>query len=217
MSLEMERWLEMQNPSLRKSLSEVELNRPALHLSANKSIKIFTPRIPKSLYDGEDQTIARVSVSNSLTDTMIGASWNFECYAEGSNNNETSFTIYALDVPNVIRPTVKLTKESNATGELWIVPDRMSNYEVPSRVAAELCINWVRHEDDTPEKTYFGFVLEVSEDIALTGNKILKPGFYSIREVCLGDILGKKRDFDFVFSDISRDTFLEGKQNTVVI
>ncbi len=213
MSNSIERWLEMQNPSIQKSVTVVEYSRPLLHLSANGNIRKFTPRIPKSLYDGEDQTVPRVCVSANLIETLIGAAWNFKELLSQVTFDSLDFVVYGLDVDKVIRPTKKLTQEGVATGELWVVPFRMSMYEIqPSRIAT-LSISKIAN---IGTDVIIEMVVEVREEMLLSGNSKLSPGYYSLSGFKLSEILGKNRNMEYTLNTISRDGFLNGKCNLSV-
>tara|TARA_Y100001960_G_scaffold114889_1_gene123008 strand:+ start:381 stop:1028 length:648 start_codon:yes stop_codon:yes gene_type:complete len=213
MSRPIERWLEMQNPSIQKSVRAVDCSQPLLHLSANGTIRKFTPRIPKSLYDGEDQTVPRVCVSASLVETLIGAAWNFKELRNQVNFDSLDFVVYGLDVEQAIRPTKKLTQEGVATGELWVVPYRMQMYEIqPSRIAT-LSIASIMANG---EQTTLDLVVDVREEMMLDASTKLKVGFYRLSNLSLADILGKNRNMKYELSAISRDGFLNGKNNLSV-
>ncbi len=213
MSNSIERWLEMQNPAIQKSVTVVDFVRPLLHLSTNGNIRKFTPRIPKSLYDGEDQTVPRVCVSTNLVETLIGAAWNFKELQSQVIYDSLDFVVYGLDVDKAIRPTKKLTQEGVATGELWVVPFRMSMYEIqPSRIAT-MSITSIAN---TGTNVIIDMVVDVREEMLLSGNSKLNPGFYSLTGIKLSDILGKNRNLEYTLNVISRDGFLKGKCNLSV-
>lgn len=213
MPAEIERWLEMQNPSIQKSVTVVEVTRPLLHLSSNPTIRKFTPRIPKSLYDGEDQTVPRICVSTNLIETLIGAAWNFVDFQSQVNYDSLDFVVYGLTTDSAIRPTKKLTQEGIATGELWVVPHRMSVYEMlPTRIANLSISNVLRKGEDI----YLDFVIELREEMLLTASRSLQPGYYHLGRVKLSDIVNKNRDMSFDLNTTTRDGFLNGKYNLSV-
>lgn len=213
MPAEIERWLEMQNPSIQKSVAVVEVTRPLLHLSSNPTIRKFTPRIPKSLYDGEDQTVPRICVSTNLIETLIGAAWNFVDFQSQVNYDSLDFVVYGLTTDSAVRPTKKLTQEGIATGELWIVPHRMSVYEMlPTRIANLSISNVLRKG----EEIYLDFVIELREEMLLTASRNLQPGYYHLGRVKLSDIVNKNRDMSFDLNTTTRDGFLNGKYNLSV-
>lgn len=213
MSAEIERWLEMQNPSIQKSVAVVEVTQPLLHLSSNSNIRKFTPRIPKSLYDGEDQTVPRVCVSANLVDTLIGAAWNFEGFQTQVDYSAVDYVVYGLDVDTALRPTKKLTQEGIATGEFWVVPHRLSMYEItPTRIANLSISNILRNG----ENIYLDFVIDVREEMLLTSGQGLEPGYYHLGRIKLSDIINKNRDMSFDLNTTTRDGFLNGKYNLSV-
>lgn len=213
MPTEMERWLGSQNPSIMKSVSAVEVKQPLLHISSNPAIRKFTPRIPKSLYDGEDQTVPRVCVSTNLVEVLIGAAWNFVDFQSQVDYDSLDFVVYGLNTDYAIRPTKKLTQEGLATGELWIVPHRIDMYEIKPTRMANMSISGVARENGN---IFIDFVVDVREEMLLTSTSSLQPGYYHLGRIKLKDILDKNREMSYDLSVTTRDGFLIGKHNLSV-
>ena len=207
MSKDMERWLDMQDPALRKSVTVVDVERPLLHISSNNNIRKFTPMLPRSTYVGENVTVPRVCVSQTIMDTIIGASWNFEVLLSHVDYKATCYTIYSVYSEEAIRPTKKLTQEGSATGELWIVPYKLSMYDITPEKMACMSLSTVENTSDCVK---LEFVINVHTPVYLTNDQLLDMGYYNISGIKLSDVLGKSRDISFTCNKISRDAYLTG-------
>lgn len=206
---EMNRWFAMQNPETAKSMEQVEVDSVLLHFSACPNIRRFIPRIPASLYDGEDVTVPRVSTSMNLIDTLVGASWNFEEIHAGNfpeGLRRLSYTVYGIATDAAVRPTKKLTREPKGTGEYWVVPHRMSMYDIRPSIQAKLSLQLIAQ---TKTECKLHFVIEVLEDLYLTPSKKLSVGYYAL-SVGSQAVVNKDRGMAYDLRTIQKDGYLEG-------
>lgn len=142
------KWFENQMPSAVKKMSPRLISNPPLHLS-DAVIKEFSPRIPLSVDTDEDKTIPRVCCSLDLARCIQGARHQF-------THGATRLYLYAFNERNVIQPSVALTQESNRAGEVWIVPHRMSNWQLAPEVLGEMRLSEMSEDGTSQTWLYFG-------------------------------------------------------------
>lgn len=206
MSVEMERWLGMQNPSVISSLAAVEYDEPTpvYHISDNPSIRMFSPRIPHYRGGDEDATIPRVCVSVSLADTILGTSYYYT--DEIDKLRGMTFTLYRFDVKEAIRPTKKILQYPRAIGELWIVPHLLTNYELTPEVVGKITVVGLSDRAAGVEVSY---AIDCKEPIPLGINSIvLEKGKHSLLGVSIADIVdGKINDDTLQLSRMSEKEY----------
>lgn len=93
------------------------------HLSEkNQNNKIFKPRIPKSiLIEGENETIARICFSSSMSGAFRAISFNYDNFWSEPLYVHIPETIEkAIENKNVIIPSTDLVLDSKFTNEYWV-------------------------------------------------------------------------------------------------
>lgn len=164
----LETWRNSQNPKLYTRLRPRGIESAPLHVSANP-IRKFIPRIPLSCAPGEDQTVARVCCAISLENCFKGAAWNFK------ENTPTRFHVYGFDERAVIDPTTTLTQEPSRNGEVWIVPHRLSNWDLTPESVGQMRL--ISHTEDKLRYTY---VLQNYTEVVLNDGTTLETGWWEI-------------------------------------
>lgn len=129
-SRELETWIENQHPKQVKHLNGGEPST-VYHLSDCDSIKRFSPRLPMSCKHKEDTTIPRICGSLSLKGCFLGIPHHLN---EGAP--ALILTLYKFPKYEIIVPGKNLTGVNVTWGEVWLVPYRLSIWDiVPERVA----------------------------------------------------------------------------------
>lgn len=159
----LDKWFERQLPKVAKKLTVRGIDTPPLHIGGK--VSVFTPRLPSSPAPGEDQTIPRVCCSLTLQNCCTGARHNFQF----ANENPRLY-IYTFPERSVVQPSVDVTKEPNRAGEVWIVPHRMSNWEIKPTTVGEM-----RLLDMMDDYTKLEYVMMVSEPVKWDNDLTLKP------------------------------------------
>lgn len=139
-------WLMQQLPAVVAKVSIKRSAHPVLHVGGK--VKCFSPRIPCMPTTGEDQTVPRICCADTL----------FGCLYGGRHHcGDYRLFLYEFEERDVVVPSVWLTKEPARKGEMWIVPHRMSNWQIKPTVIGELRLSCVLTDDaDSPLADFFG-------------------------------------------------------------
>ena len=93
-----------------------------LHIS-NKDSRYYYPRVSTKQIQGEDRSIPRVTVSDSLTGSIIGYAKIEEDFLRASDSlkNTSNLDITKIDFEYALRPNSKLVPDVNYSNEHWLV------------------------------------------------------------------------------------------------
>ena len=84
--------------------------------------------------------------------------------------------LYGFDERDVAQPSVNLTQEPNRAGEVWIVPHRMSNWDIKPIYLGEMRLSELRNGCHV-----FVYHLSFGQDVRLSTSQLLKAGeFYRL-------------------------------------
>lgn len=164
----LETWRNGQNPKLFSRLRPRGIETAPLHISASP-VRKFIPRIPLSCAPGEDQTVARICCALSLENCFKGAAWNFK------GTPPKRFHVYGFNENAVIDPTPTLTQEPSRNGEVWIVPHRLSNWDLTPESVGQM-----RLHSHTENLTRFTYILQTYTDVILNDEQTLGKGWWRI-------------------------------------
>lgn len=130
-SKELETWIANQHP---RTVKGVTAGKPVslYHLSPCSTIKKFSPRLPQSCKHNEDTTVPRICGAEDLDGCFAGIPHELKHPVVPA----TSLTLYKFPVYETIIPNKNLTGVNITLGEQWLVPHRLSIWDVtPERVA----------------------------------------------------------------------------------
>lgn len=171
------KWLEQQLPRTAKKVSLKKLDSAPLHISDRK-ISVFTPRIPYSVYRDEDKTVPRICCSVDLERCLRGVRRYFT--PAETTNVVPRFYLYGFDERDVVQPSIELSAEPYRANEVWIVPHRLSNWEIKPSMVGELRL--VRLANNGYTHT---LAVALNQDVRLNANQLLKSGsFYELTVTC---------------------------------
>lgn len=171
------KWLEQQLPRTAKKVSLKKLDSAPLHISDRK-ISVFTPRIPYSVYRDEDKTVPRICCSVDLERCLRGVRRYFTPAETASA--VPRFYLYGFDERDVVQPSIELSAEPYRANEVWIVPHRLSNWEIKPSMVGELRL--VRLANNGYTHT---LAVALNQDVRLNANQLLKGGsFYELTVTC---------------------------------
>lgn len=171
------KWLEQQLPRTAKKVSLKKLDSAPLHISDRK-ISVFTPRIPYSVYRDEDKTVPRICCSVDLERCLRGVRRYFTPAETASA--VPRFYLYGFDERDVVQPSIELSAEPYRANEVWIVPHRLSNWEIKPSLVGELRL--VRLANNGYTHT---LAVALNQDVRLNANQLLKGGsFYELTVTC---------------------------------
>lgn len=115
-------WTSNLMPTVAKNVTPLHSEVPLLHISPSV-VRVFTPRIPNYIKPGEDQTVPRICVSQYLSQCLAAARHSV------FNIHEDGLILYSFVERDFLAANRRVTKEP-MTGEGWIVPHRLSNWEM---------------------------------------------------------------------------------------
>lgn len=116
-SEEMKVYISLLNPKARKNLEVVnstEMTLPYMLHIDKVPPKAFIPQMPRRAADSEDNTVARVTVADTLVGRLIGYS---DAYYDFLNEDSSGYIISALDYRECLRPNNNLVYDAEATNE----------------------------------------------------------------------------------------------------
>jgi len=122
-------WISRQNPAIAKSMTVVK-DVDFLHISTNPGLRTMVPRIGERQMVSEDRSIPRICGSETLKGCIYGhAAVLYDILdrmtSDGKQRTDIDvpiYTVYRLNVEEVVRPTKKLVRDVVNSKELWVVP-----------------------------------------------------------------------------------------------
>jgi len=116
-----EEYLETQIPKVRRNASIVskhELDQDFMLHIAKKPKRHYYPRISKRQMDGEDMSVPRITVSDSLVGCIIGYSSMPHDFFSVKNSG---LIITKIDFDYALKPNSKLVPDVGRSNEHWLV------------------------------------------------------------------------------------------------
>ena len=227
-SAEMAAYLAIQNPKARKNLQVVnseEMTLPYMLHIDKEPPKAFVPQMPRRAADDEDNTVARVTVADTLVGCLIGYA---SAYYDFLNEDSSGYVISAIDYRECLKPTLDLVYDAEATNEHWLVSyDRASLKYIPRTIGKIFFseITWEKEARALTEKkvkktpikvraNHSVFWLETHETTLLTKDTVLAPGYY--RVTTTKQDLDRSSSFEdskgFEVEKVSKSTYLSKKK-----
>jgi len=182
-------WMEFQNSEARTNLRTVHrsevIGQCMLHIDKNPP-KAFTPRMPRSAEDGEDCTIPRVTVSQSLTGCIVGyhrLDGDFLGSQEQSKDDPFlgGYVISQLDFDYAIKPNARMVPSGPRSDEYWLVhySEKTREY-IPSEVGRLFATSCTVETTALGKKACYVLYLHVNsgKKMLLHDDRILTSGKY---------------------------------------
>lgn len=154
MTENMRRWVENQRPDVVKNVNSKDVNG-VLHMSDTPTIRKFIPRLPESVKKSEDRTIARVCCALDLEGCFYGIPHHL-------GHSQERLYLYHLPVDEVVVPNKKLSGVAVTDGEVWVVPHRLSNWEIKPTIVGFAYLTQVHHSDDS--NRYITYLVNLLKD-----------------------------------------------------
>lgn len=142
-SQDMERWLDLQPPAIKKKLvaRSFEEAGPMYHMSLDGGIKKFTPYVTRRTSHDENISIPRVSVAPSILGCFIGycAAWGDVAYPDLRDKSfKNGWYLYEIPYKECIRPSTKVVWDADYTDEHWLVAYDVSSRQYTGAVIAKM-------------------------------------------------------------------------------
>jgi hypothetical protein len=142
-SVEMERWLNLQPPAIKKRLTprSIEEAGPMYHMSLDGGIKKFTPYVTRRTSTDENISVPRVSVAPSILGCFIGycAAWGDMAWPDLRNKSfKNGWYLYDIPYKECIRPSTKVVWDADYTDEHWLVTYDLLSRQYSGSVVAKM-------------------------------------------------------------------------------
>lgn len=184
---DLEEYLEIQNPKVIKHVTVIEAGKLGqsfmLHID-KETPKYFEPRIGKSFSDDEDNTLPRITVSDSVLGCIIGYYRFLKDFLEPDDETSTGYDINLLDFTYCVKPSDELVPYASAANEYWLIGYNKEHLRYTPRTIGKLFIQSVEHvAARNGHDIKCVFYVEIQEDdwdIPFSKNKKLRRGYYRI-------------------------------------
>lgn len=170
-------FMDLQNTKVKKNVEIVTpetLNQSFfLHID-NKIINNFIPMLSRRAALTEDNTVPRITVSDSLFGCIMGHS--------GTEHNfhkdpEQGFYINKIDFNYALKPNNKLVYDALETNEHWLITYNKRTIKYKAEVIGKMFIQDILYVRNGNKKSITDsittFMIEISEDIDI----VFKPGY----------------------------------------
>lgn len=220
--LDFESYLGIQNTKVRKNtatVSATDLPFPFMLHIDKVAPKRFIPMMPRRADESEDNTVPRVTVSDTLLGAMIGYAAVDRDYF---SNECEGYIISAIDFDFCLKPTAKLVYDADRSNEHWLIGYNRSTLNYPTRQIGKVFITEYAINKQVVKGKLTSFpaeiilYVEVDEPFLFGGKRTLEKGFYRI--------IAKNQSFtnnarfddikDYVIEKIDRRQY-ENKKKTV--
>lgn len=113
-----------------------------LHISRNKKIKTFVPRVSDFLAGKEDRSIPRICTATTLFGCFVAYQRELRDFMERSVNPESDFlggwAVYGIPFDLALQPTAKLLIDVNESDEHWLVAYSRQVVDYPAEIKAKV-------------------------------------------------------------------------------
>lgn len=187
-SEDMERWLNLQPPAVKKKLTPRTFAEagPMYHMSLDGNIKKFTPYVTRRTSNNENTSIPRVSVAPSILGCFIGycSAWGDSMYPDISKKS-TKNGWYLYDIPyrECIRPSEKVLWDVGYTDEHWLVTYDTVSRQYPASIVAKMFYSEMilRPIVGNTPRLFVKIVVEViGTQVSFGDNTTLTTGYWEI-------------------------------------
>lgn len=160
-----------------------------------EQIPVFVPRTSVRQHEDEDTTINRVCVCDSLMGCITGYASFFHDFSTGTPDGKWTLNgipfkggmyIHKMPYDYLAVPSNKLSGDSSASGEKWLVPYDAEHAQYPSELIGKIFIgSYVsrRYDHGSPANTYTIY-LEIAEGntLKLTPTRTLYAGYWKLTQ-----------------------------------
>lgn len=168
---------------LQKHVSVVtpkELGQPMLyHVSDNKRLRLFQPKVSNRMLGSEDRMIPRVSTSNTLVGCIAGHDGTDYLFQD--EGFDGLFKVYGIEFEAALKPKAALVADGPQTNEHWLITYNQDTETYPAIPLAEFCytrVSYMRVKATMEAEV----LLKVThpDGLWLTNNRHLEPGHYRL-------------------------------------
>lgn len=160
-------------------LSQKDLNRHVLyHISDNRRIKEFVPRVTDRMLGSEDRSIPRISCSLDIAGAIAGHAGTE--YMFNDVDFDGIFQLYAIPFEYCVKPKPSLVADASQTREHWLVAYSRETERYSPIKLGQFFYESIRLFRPNQEVVYEMIVEVLQDDVYLTPNKLLDKGFWRV-------------------------------------
>lgn len=180
-------YLSIQSDKVKKNVTEVkaaDLQFPfMLHIDSIRP-PFFYPQMPRRAASSEDNTIARVTVADTLVGCLIGYASTFH---DMMSTAKPGYYISRIDFDYCIKPNSKLVYDAEKSNEHWLIGYNKKSLKYPTKQIGKLFISKMtiikayldKEKYYYPKIESMEILIETDEAFLLNKDTVLEPGFYS--------------------------------------
>lgn len=227
---------------------EVQRNAEVRHFSqAGSQIRIdiktpskFTPRMPLSAFEGENNSCPRICTAPSLLGCMIGVGIGYiaknfiygKDFRDESNPYRGGCIISTFDYEWVVRPNKRLLEQGSRTDEHWLVAyaPEFSEYK-PRKIGKAFCVGLQYGPADAgsantaaTETMVIHLEHKDPRGLLIAPGKTIPPGMFEIRlrmkngkNVITGAVYSIHENNHITIKPISKSEYMVSKQQSAAL
>lgn len=187
-STEMDWWLNLQPPAVKKGLTVVtrEEAGPLLHMSIDGNIKRFTPYVTRRTGNNENISVPRVSVATSILGCFIGYCMAFEDVFWPDLRNKAfknGWYVYDLPYTEALKPNPKQLFDQEMSDEHWLITYSEQTRTYAGVIKAKMFFSEIILKPvvgKQPRRSVKLLVEVMSDQMVFAENMVLDKGYWEI-------------------------------------
>ncbi len=191
-----------------------------LHITKQKPRNnIYFPQISKRQAIKEDNTIPRVTVSDSILGCFIGyqaATEESLNHPEDVKNFKQGYYINKIPFEYALLPNNKLVYDQSRSNEHWLITYSKETKEYKSETIGKFFISEIsfRTKDKSYPDVLITIYIEVTDPIGIPFSKniYLPKGYFMIKGPGEATEIKHNKDKDFIVTEITKEMFKEQKE-----
>lgn len=177
------RFLKLQTDKVRRNVTEVmpeTLGQDFLLHIDKKTPVHFVPQMPRRAAMTEDNTVPRITVSDSIVGCIIGHSGVLNDF---HMEKDHGFYINMLSFDYALRPTAKLVYDADVTNEHWLLTYNKHTAKYKPVTIGKLFVSkveYTRVPRASITKACANILIEINADIVIRfdSKSVIQKGFY---------------------------------------
>lgn len=185
--LDFKNTLSILTPKVKNNITEVtpeSLGQSFLLHIDQKTPRVFIPQMPRRAANSEDNTVPRITVSDTLLGCIIGYSGlDYDFHTSAKNG----CFINALEFEYAVKPTVKLVYDADITNEHWLITYNKNTVTYKPKTIGKMFITKLTYEREGSGESkppnlnkLAEIALEIEDDISIRihGDVTVSKGYY---------------------------------------
>lgn len=225
---ELKEFLSLQNQNVRKNVSirsKEDVGQDVMLHIDSVSPDYFMPMMPRNAAMSEDNTLARVTVADSITGCILAyARLVTDLIYRPQSGYQNGYQINSLEFDYALKPNSSLVYDADDTDEYWLVGYNKKNLKFKPKQIGKMFPSEFRSIPNPRKRNnheYITVLMELSHkgDIKFNRKQKLKAGYYKIDidATRMNDSKGGKRlnldDTDcFALQTITKEIFEAAKK-----